>query len=105
MDEAMQQKQTFMKDRYLKFFMVDFMELSLRKVAYQNAIYCSDRCKMFDNIMDEDLSSKEERLQHSCFEKCLGKHSDSLESALDVLSDHMKTIKQEKDLLEKEGLS
>ena len=47
---------------------------------------------MFDNVMDEDLSVQEERAQHSCFEKCIGKHSDSLESALDVLGDHMRSI-------------
>ena len=85
--------------------MVDFMEMSIRKVSYQNAIYCSDRCKMFDNIMDENLSPKEEKMQHSCFEKCLGKHTDSLESALEVLGSHLKQTRLEKDLLEQEGLT
>ena len=85
MDNETQQKQKYVKDRYLKFFMVDFMEMSIRKVSYQNAIHCSDRCKMFDNIMDENLTPKEEKMQHSCFEKCIGKHSDSLETALEVL--------------------
>ena len=89
-----------MKDQYLKYFMVDFMEMSIRKVTFENTIFCANRCKMFENIMDEDLSVKEEKQQHSCFEKCLGKHSDSLESALEVLAEHMKKASENKLRLE-----
>ena len=42
------------KENYFKHFMVDFIEFNLRKVAVQNSLYCADRCKMFDNIMEED---------------------------------------------------
>ena len=40
--------------------------------------------------MDEDLSRKESKRQMQRFENCLGKHSDSLEQALSILSGHMK---------------
>ena len=82
------------KDKYIKFFMVDFIEYNMRKVAGNNTIYCADRCKVFDDIMTKDLTLKEEREQMSCFEKCLGKHSDSFEVALDIFGTHLGKLKQ-----------
>ena len=40
------------KERYLKFFMVDFIEMSMRKVAYQNIVFCSKEAKLFENLAD-----------------------------------------------------
>jgi hypothetical protein len=34
---------------------------------------------------------KEEKLQMSCFEKCLGKHSDAFEVSLGVFGQHLRT--------------
>ena len=74
--------------------MVDFIEFNLRKVATSSSIFCSDKCNLFSNIMDEDLSNKEQRLQLSCFEKCLGKHTDGLELALGSLTEHLKQTRE-----------
>ena len=73
------------KNAYFKHFMVDFIEFNLRKVASQNTVFCAEKCHIFDDMMDQDLTAKQERSQLSCFEKCLGKHSDSLDVALSVL--------------------
>ena len=51
---------------------------------------------MFDDILNQDLTKKEERLQNSCFEKCLGKHTDSFEVGLQVLTEHLKKQNAEK---------
>ena len=65
--------------------MVDLLEYNLRRVASNNVIYCAERCEIFNDIMNQDLTVKQTRNQTSCFEKCLGKHSDSLEVGLDTL--------------------
>ena len=72
--------------------MIDFIELNMRKVVNQNITFCADKCKVFDDMIERDLSAKEEREQTSCFEKCLGKHSDSFEVALDCFGNHLKTL-------------
>ena len=72
-----------MKQSFMKYQMIDFMEFTMRKVVSKNMTFCADQCKMFDNILDEDLSTKEERIQNNCFENCIGKHSDSVEYGLD----------------------
>ena len=78
------------KEHYLRFFMVDFVEMAVRKVASQNTIFCANQARLFDKMMEEDLSKKESKKQMMDFENCLGKHSDSLEHALSVLSGHIK---------------
>ena len=45
--------------RYFQHFMVDFIEFNLRKVAFNNIQFCTQRCGTFSNIMDEDLTIKE----------------------------------------------
>ena len=82
------------KQTYLKHFMVDFIEFKLRKVVTQNTIFCADRCALFTDIMDEDLTVKEQRQQMSCFEKCIGKHTDGLDLALSTLSEHLKNNRE-----------
>ena len=77
------------KDRYLKFFMIDFVEMSMRKVANQNTVFCAKQAKLFDNLMEEDLTVREKKRQLQRFENCLGKHTDSLEHALSMLSTHI----------------
>ena len=74
------------KARYLKFFMIDFIEMSMRKVANQNTVFCSKEAGLFDNLMDEDLTERQKKQQLSRFENCLGKHTDSLEHALSLMS-------------------
>ena len=51
---------------------------------------------MFDNIMDEELTRKEERAELNCFEKCIGKHTDSLEHGLSVLTIHLAKLSAER---------
>ena len=46
------------KERFLKFFMVDYIEMTMRKVANQNTIFCANKAKLFDNLMNEDLTAK-----------------------------------------------
>jgi len=52
---------------------------------------------------DSDKSNtellKEERLQMSCFEKCLGKHSDSFEVSLGVFGQHLRANAKHKNLV------
>ena len=48
------------KDRYLKFFMVDFVEMSMRKVASQNVIFCANEDKVFDRMMDDEEPTRRE---------------------------------------------
>ncbi len=84
------------KNAYFKHFMVDFIEFNLRKVTTQNTLFCADTCHVFDNLMDQDLTAKQERMQLSCFEKCLGKHSDSLDVALSVLGKHLTAVQATK---------
>ena len=74
--------------------MVDFIEFNLRKVASSSTVFCADKCSLFSNIMDEDLTIKEQRSQLSCFEKCLGKHTDGLELARGSLRDHLKSTRE-----------
>ena len=41
------------RERYLKFFMLDFIELSIRKVTSQNTVFCANHAKLFDRLMDD----------------------------------------------------
>ncbi len=84
------------KSAYFKHFMVDFIEFNLRKVASQNTVFCAERCHVFTELIDQDLTAKQERSQLSCFEKCLGKHSDSLDVALSVLGQHLTALQATK---------
>ena len=76
----------------------------MRKVASKNTVFCADKAKLFENLLEEDLSSKEKRKQMLDFENCLGKHTDSLEHGLEALSRFM-AIKgeSEKNVFEHAG--
>ena len=80
------------KDKYFRYFMIDFMEYNLRKVVSDNTVYCAQKCKLFDNV--EDLSN--EKQEFSCFEKCIGKFGDSYEHALDVFGKYLQTMNKQK---------
>ena len=68
------------KEQYMQHFMIDYLELSLRKIAQENAIHCAKKAGYFQNMRaDMDLKSLDSK-----FEKCLGKYSDSYETGLDV---------------------
>ena len=48
---AMQAKQNEdAKDRYMKFFMIDYLEFNLRRVLVENTTFCAQRCKLFEDI-------------------------------------------------------
>ena len=81
------------KARYLRYFMIDFLEFNMRKVLVENTSYCAERCKVFDGVnTSTQVDPKQEKQLLSCFEKCLGKFSDSYDSALDVFGNHLKTL-------------
>ena len=61
----------------------------MRKVVNQNMLFCADHCKMFDQILEEDLTKKQVREQEVCFDNCLGKHSDSLEHGIEYFSEQI----------------
>jgi len=69
------------KDRYFKMFMMDFMEFNLRRVVYDNQGYCADQCKTFENL-DKPADS-------ACFEKCIGKFTDSYDHSLAVITEYL----------------
>ena len=63
--------------------MVNFVEGKLRQVVYDNSIHCAERCNMFNNLLVETPDRKQERRDLACFEKCIGKHTDSIELGLE----------------------
>ena len=84
------------KHEYLRFWMVDFIEMSMRRVAVDNTRFCARQCNLFSfaksGITDQMSPLEElnyERKEMSCFEKCLGKHTDSFEIALNQWRDHL----------------
>ena len=84
------------KEKFFKFFLTDFIELTMRKVAFQNAEFCANKCDLLSKAtLMADLTLKQERDQMACFERCLGKHSDSFEVALDVFGNHLRSAKQQ----------
>ena len=75
--------------------MIDYLEYNLRKLMVDNTTYCAQKCNLFEDVKKIDqpiLALKEERKLFSCFEKCLGKFSDSYDNALDVFGNHLKSI-------------
>ncbi len=79
----------------MKFFMLDFLEFNLRKVMIENTQFCSQKCNLFEDIKigaKAETTKVSEKNMLSCFEKCLGKFSDSYESAVDIFGNHLKTL-------------
>ena len=77
----------------MKLFMIDYLEFNLRRIMIDNTSFCSQRCHLFDDLMQPATESKAgERALFSCFEKCLGKFSDSYDSALDVFGSHLRSL-------------
>lgn len=70
--------------------MVDFLEFNLRKIALENSPFCIQKCKVVDNLDDENYAKS----SLNCFEKCLGKFSDSYEIGLDIFGKHLTTLNQ-----------
>lgn len=52
--------QNKMKSMYMKHFMLDFMESSMRKVIHDNAMSCAKKVGYFSNL-DKDLSNLKQR--------------------------------------------
>ena len=86
-DMAEQQEQV--RAEFFRHFLVDMIELNMRKVALQNTKYCATRCHIFKDMLEKDLSHREQRQEDACFETCLGKHTDSFEVALDCVTKHL----------------
>ena len=63
--------------------MVNFVEGKLRQVVYDNTIHCAEKCNMFSDLLIEKQDRKQERQDMACFEKCIGKHTDSVELGLE----------------------
>ncbi len=40
------------KEKYMKFFMIDYLEFNLRRVLIENTSFCAQRCRLFDNLSD-----------------------------------------------------
>ena len=38
------------KARYLKYFMIDFLEFNMRKVLIDNTSYCANKCNVFEGL-------------------------------------------------------
>ena len=69
-------------------FMVDYLEISLRKIVHDNTIFCAKKAGYFKDMRrDVDLNSMDSK-----FEKCLGKYSDSYETGLDVWTQHLNLL-------------
>ncbi|MFN9910717.1 MAG: hypothetical protein ACK56F_32190 [bacterium] len=50
------------KSRYLKYFMIDFLEFNMRKILVENTSYCSNRCHVFEGFTaDVQPTSQEEK--------------------------------------------
>ena len=63
--------------------MLNFVEGQVRRVVYENTPLCAEKCNMFDNLLSEKKDKKAERLEFACFERCIGKHTDSIELGLE----------------------
>ena len=63
--------------------MVNFVEGKLRQVVYHNSIHCAEKCNMFSDLLIEKPDKQQERQDMACFEKCIGKHTDSVEVGLE----------------------
>ena len=79
------------KEQYMRHFMVDFIDISMRKIAYDNSIHCAQRVGYFNESKNVD-----QRKQDADFEKCLGKYSDSYEYGLDILTQHLALMNKSK---------
>ncbi len=84
------------KEKYMRFFMIDYLEFNLRKVMVENTHFCAEKCSLFEDLRPgknlTEVTQSEEKKLFSCFEKCLGKFSDSYENALDIFGGHLKTL-------------
>ena len=81
-DEALYEEK---KDKITKFFMMDYLEFNMRRIAFENIRFCSDNCNIFSNLKTNQNQTQEDEIKElSCFEKCLGKFTDSYEHAIDI---------------------
>lgn len=92
--------------------MMDYIEYNLRRVVIENTSFCSHRCHLFDDLMTKPVTEPptavvwtgdavqeekpDEKKMFSCFEKCLGKFSDSYDSSLDLFGAHLHTLTEKK---------
>lgn len=74
---------------FMRHFMVDYLELSMRRVISNSAGYCATESGFFD--INKDSSEAQRAKTDVLFEKCLGKHTDSFDGGLDVFQDYLKS--------------
>ena len=72
--------------------MVDFLEFNLRKIALENSQFCMEKCQVLRDLDDEKFEKK----SLNCFEKCIGKFSDSYEIGLDIFGKHLGSLNKQK---------
>ena len=100
------------RESYLRHFMLDYLENTLRTVVQQNALKCARQLNYFsvDRVLEQRLKdaklaevSADQRVKAKDivlrdldeeFDNCLGKHSDSYEHALVLMTDHMRRNKK-----------
>ncbi|CDW80987.1 UNKNOWN [Stylonychia lemnae] len=83
--------------------MMDYLEYNMRKIAFENIQFCSEKCNIFSNLKDkQNQTLAEERDEFSCFEKCIGKFTDSYEHAIDLAGGQLKKINKDNVYTHKE---
>jgi len=81
------------KEKFLKHFLVDFMDYSLQKSVNDNALFCAEQAGYFER-MDKQMTKKDYRQADVRYEHCLGKFSDSYETTLAAFVERLGKIKQ-----------
>ena len=79
------------KDMFIKHFMIDYMEYSMRRVVQENTLHCAKQVGYF-RVNEKNMTPKSIRQLDSKFEKCIGKYTDSYEQSLDVFGQHLKMM-------------
>jgi hypothetical protein len=100
------EKETQSEEKALEmhhFLMADFYEYNFRKTLYDNVVPCARQCNLLDlknrSIQKVELGRKD----LSCFEKCLGKFSDSFSTSVDYFNRQVTTSQTEDSYINQSG--
>ena len=80
----------------MKHFMIDYLELTMRRVARENVLFCAKKVGYFNT--NQDSSSSYLAKLDEKFELCLGKFSDSYDSSLEVFMKHLEQERQQRNI-------
>ena len=47
-----------LKNDFMRFNMIDFIEFTMRKAVMTNMVTCADQCKVFDDVLNQDLTKR-----------------------------------------------